>query len=252
MFEAWEPSTTYTSLHGALPPSPFFWHSLTLLESGPLSLLLRDMCHLGDLFLSHATRPRTALDAEYNAHATNIVRRLGSLPSAFASEHPMTADWMYETCRIAAIIYAGAIFQRISFSEAANPLQNAIYKQFLQQSGHEPPAQLYLSVLLFEALQLADSVDTWEKFPDVLYWVCAVGAMSARTRRTRAQTEEEEEEEEAEEARYGGERHITLIHRCFNMHATRSLLVVVFGEAKLVGAALKKLLVLQRLVQLPG
>lgn len=98
------------------------------------------MCDLTELFIAHNGAVETVLDedahadaawvgpllVDYRAKVTEIRLRVASLPSAYTKNLPTSNDWVYEACRIAAIIYTSAIVMRVPFSIAAEPDCNVI------------------------------------------------------------------------------------------------------------------------------
>lgn len=97
---------------------------------------------------------------EYNDEAREIRARSFALPSANSPNLPVSKDFVYESCRIVAIIYAQAIVEQEPFSKTAT--------MALIDKLHEVLKNTYLA-------------NVWKDMAGVLYWVCAAGAAATRT-----------------------------------------------------------------------
>lgn len=245
IFGAWEPRHICPDPLGSLIELPSSCQDTAFSKSGPLGKLLYDMRDLGNLFIFHATTTPNAAPAKYkgttrmsnsirelNTRSTEILERLVNLPSASEPGHLMANHWIYESCRIAALIYAAAIKLRMSFPEAADPARNLLYVESLGLSGSYA-TNTSLSALLLRTLGRTDIENTWGDLAGVLYWVCIVGAMSART--------------SAMEQGRSTESDIW-VRRCLSMHASRVLLMLVFPHTLPMAATAKKLLQVRQLV----
>jgi hypothetical protein len=104
-----------------------------------------------------------------------------SLPSARDGGHSCSGDWVYEACRIAAVIYAEAIVELQNFSTVGDP---CYAREAFWTSIHCTTCPLPTDTLtgrLYEALEHTDLDNIWGDMAGVLYWVCAVGTTAART-----------------------------------------------------------------------
>jgi hypothetical protein len=97
---------------------------------------------------------------EYTDKAREIRARIFALPSADSPNHLVSKDFVYEACRIVAIIYAQATVEQEPFSKTA---------------------MVPLIDKLHEALKNTDLANVWNDMAGVPYWVCAVGAAAAQT-----------------------------------------------------------------------
>jgi hypothetical protein len=263
LFNTWEPCM-YAPIEewAALPESPLFCpraEFFTVLRAPRCSEttyeLLCDMRDLTDLVIAHhagldtvvdleteveTTRVRLSLE-DYNAQIAGICTRLAALPSAYTPGLPTTNDWLYESCRIVAIIYTGAILSRISFSISAEPSFNPILSDPVYMSNSLAGGHLYsrpLTEALFEALTRSDTTNIWDDMSGVLYWVASVGAAAARTPSTINMSSTPKSRNHA---------HAIWIRRCLIMHATRPLLLLVFQHPISIIMAQKTLLKVQHL-----
>lgn len=263
LFYAWEPSK-YVLIEefAAIPESPLFCpraEFYTILRDPRCSEytyeLLCDMRDLTRLFIDHNADLNTVLElkveeditrlgpsfTDYEAKVAGIRARLASLPSAYTPGHPATNDWLYESCRIAAIIYAGAIIMRTTFSAAADPSRNPIISDgvFMANSfvgGYLPATRL--TEALYEALLRSNTSNVWGDMSGVLYWVAIVGAAAARTPITINMNQKDRSRSDAR---------AIWIRRCLIMHATRPLLLLVFQHPLPIIMAQKQLLKVQEL-----
>jgi hypothetical protein len=209
--------------------------------------LLSDMRDLTDLFLTHNLQDTDIQDLrrletplfDYDIKVSEIRARLANLPSAYTTGLPTSSDWVYEACRLAALIYAAAIIMRVPFSVAADPCGNRMLfdtdaPKNLNSAGHKTLAEL-----LYEVLKLTDMANVWNDMAGVLYWVSAVGAAAARTPATL---------DMSQRLRYRDEAYSVWVRRCHIMTSTRTMIVLVFQHPRPVIMAQKKLLKVQELV----
>ncbi|KAF2855221.1 hypothetical protein T440DRAFT_486196 [Plenodomus tracheiphilus IPT5] len=246
IFEAWEPLSTCPDPIISVTESPLFNHHAAQRESGPFVQLICDMRDLGDLFIHHAmnmeytsnishkdTTRMSSSSSDFNTQTSEIISRLIDLASASEPGHAFTDDWMYESCRIAALIYAAAIKLRISFPDAADPARNLLYIESTKSSGGLHYSSGSLSHLLLQALKRTDIANAWGDLTGLFYWVCIVGAMSART------TAMEQ---------MASTGHDIWVRRCLSMHASRVMTMLVFQHPVPMAAIAKKLLKVRHLV----
>ncbi|EON65083.1 hypothetical protein W97_04318 [Coniosporium apollinis CBS 100218] len=95
--------------------------------------------------------------------AASIWKRATARPSVALVGTPVSTDWMYESCRLAALIYCRMVLPRIP---------SAV-------TGAFPP----LSVLgrdLYRSLTGTDASDCWGDMAGVLYWCSLVGGAAMR------------------------------------------------------------------------
>jgi hypothetical protein len=109
--------------------------------------------------------------------AAEIQERLFALPSAQTPGQPIAGDWVYESCRIASLIYTIAMVGCTPLPAAVHPLKRlssatqASQADMLRQMAHE----------LCTALQQCDMSDAWGDMAGVLYWATSIGAAAAYT-----------------------------------------------------------------------
>jgi hypothetical protein len=207
--------------------------------------LLRDMRNLTDIFIADGAE-LVPLDGElsmnYDLKALDIRDRLASLPSAHMPGLPTTKDWVYETCRIAALIYTAAIFQGVPFSVAADSIYDSTF--FESDSHASTTAEDYLFAprlpeALYEALIRTDTTSIWNNMSGVLYWVCAVGAAAARTSATVNMSQK---------TGFRDEAYAVWVRRCLIMASTRTMIVSIFLNPTPLLIAQKRLLKVQELI----
>ena len=246
----------------ALPESPLYCPRRSYLtiskdsQCSPYTLeLLSDMKDLTSLFITHNTALNTIHDVDtvdvsrlsppneyYEARVYSIRTRLAALPSAHSIGLSVSGDWLYEACRIAALIYTTAVALRVPFSVAADP--NCVdYLDTPASSaawnGDEPVHKPHLTEALYQTLQRADTSNLWKNMSGVLYWVSVVGAVAARTPSTMNM---------AQQDRFEHESYSVWVRRCLIMTATRTMIVLVFEHPTAIIEAQKTLLKVQELI----
>ncbi|KAL7777134.1 hypothetical protein CFE70_007557 [Pyrenophora teres f. teres 0-1] len=252
----WEPPKYNAVDHGRpIPESPIFcpWLDFVTIphDSGCSAVtcaLLQDMRDLTNLFLSHnkmsgASRATSSVDADYKAKAAGIRKRLISLPSAHIPGLTTSNDWIYEACRLAALIYAASIMLRLPFSVTADPRCNplAIETEFFSS----PDAGRHLrttrlSDALYDVLNRTDLNNVWGNMSGVLYWVCTVGAVAARSPTTL--------DMKRRQSPTATEAKAMWIRRCLTLTSLRIVVVLVFDHAIPIVRAQKTLLKVQELI----
>ena len=75
--------------------------------------------------VSAAYMSSTSLD--YSKNVAGIRERLMLLPSADLPGHQGTGDWVFEACRLTAMIYTASIVCNLPLSIAAHPSQNLLW-----------------------------------------------------------------------------------------------------------------------------
>ncbi|KAF2711079.1 hypothetical protein K504DRAFT_376174 [Pleomassaria siparia CBS 279.74] len=264
LFHTWEPlAYAPTSKWSALPESPLFCprtEFYTILGDPRCSEyvydLLSDMRDATDLFIDHFRGLNTVLDVEaeehimrvgltaqeYDVKMADIRARLAALPSALVPGLPTTNDWLYESCRITAIIYMGSMLLREPFSVSADASRNPI----LSDMAAVTPSSLArghlvsqdLTTALYKAISMSDTTTIWGDLSGVLYWVASVGSAAARTPETMNMPHM---------PRNGSQARAIWIRRNMVMFATRSLLMLFFEHPIPILVAQKKLLKVQEL-----
>lgn len=218
--------------------------------------LLCDMRDLTNLFVANHLGFDAAWDidknlaeqalapGQYRNKVFEIIERLASFPSAYVSGHPITGNWIYESCRLASIIFASAILDQIRFSDAALPGRaNLLYRM-------KPEARMtwnglslenvHLSEALFETLKKSDINEVWGDMSGVLYWVCLVGASAARSTTSN---------NTYQKLRPANLNSATWVRRCLVMYGTRAMIILIFQYPEYIILAQRKLLALQGLLR---
>lgn len=214
--------------------------------------LLCEVRDLTDLFLSHHDRMAAlladgrdidyerlrALSVSYNVEVSQIRTKLASMPSAHTLGLSTTNDWIYEVCRLTALIYASAIITCVPFSQAADPTRNVVVCTAASIPDDSLPTRR-LTEPLYEALERTNTGDTWNNMVGVFYWVCVVGSAAARTpkmiySRSRPPV--------------GSDAYSTWVKRCLTMFSTRTLAQMIFEHPLPLLATQKKLHKVQDLI----
>ena len=106
--------------------------------------------------------------ASYDAHMQQIYTRLLMRHS---TEDHGTPDWVYECCRLAALIYCRSIVQGVPFSDSTNVLYG-------RSSGTDTSHMTLISALR-SALEHTERRDFWGDLRGVLFWVTLVGGAAS-------------------------------------------------------------------------
>lgn len=131
--------------------------------SAPLLQLLELVHHLIELVTS--TAESTTYSTPYSRQKEDIRAHLLCFRPAESQGHSATGDFIYEACRIAAVILERALFQTVSFSAAVNGTM--------------------CTALLKRAVQKTNTEECWGDMAGVLLWVTLVGASAAHYSRDR-------------------------------------------------------------------
>lgn len=246
----------------ALPESPLYcprFSFLTLPDDAQCSTftldILSDMRDLTSIFLAHNTNLNQIYDVDaveierlstpdevYKATLFAIRTNLACLPSAHTPGIAVSGDWVYEACRIAAIIYTNAIVMGVPFSVAADPNHVKFFEPSIPFGDRDSDEQFirpHLTETLHETLKQADTSNVWENMSGVLYWVSAVGAAAARIPRAMNM---------ARQDRFASEAYSVWVRRCLIMISTRTMIVLVFEHPMAIIAAQSTLLKVQELI----
>lgn len=213
------------------------------------------MRDLTSIFVTHNTALNTIHDIEavdvaclsappedYEARVYRIRKRLLSLPSASQPGLSISGDWIYEACRIAALIYTTAIAMAVPFSVAADPNRVDVYEDsmsFAGCNGGEFAKKPHLTEALYETLQRTDTSNLWKDMSGVLYWVSAIGAAAARIPSTMNM---------AQQDRLANDAYSVWVRRCLIMTATRTMIVLVFEHPAAIITAQQRMLKVQDLI----
>ncbi|KAF9701642.1 hypothetical protein EKO04_000046 [Ascochyta lentis] len=246
----------------AIPESPLFCprdNYFTIADDSHCSQsaleLLSDMRDLTNLFVEHNAALNTTYDIDtmdvaslrplsddYEAQILEIRMRLASRPSAHTPGLLVTDDWIYEACRIAALIYTSAIVRGVPFSIAADFDCVDLADTPMYSSRRDSCGRLrktYLTEALYETLQRTDINNLWKNMSGVLYWVSAVGAAAARIPSTVNMSQQ---------GRLGADAYSMWVRRCLVMTATRTMIVLVFEHPTAIITAQKTLLKVQEFI----
>lgn len=190
--------------------------------------IISDMYALSQTFLARCSyggnihpAPNAAV-AAYDAQLQQIYSRLRLRPS---TEADLTPDWVYESCRLAALIYCRSIVRGVSLAESAN---------LMHPRGSGPEADsTTLLLALHEALMRTDTRGCWgSTMRGVFLWVCLVGgAASWPSARFSAGIDGEDTSPSSTWAR-----------KCFALYAVRASVSVPFEYADSMIQALRTML----------
>lgn len=173
--------------------------------------------HSGDM-QSTPSVPMTTNDAQLQ----QIYSRLLQCPSI---EDDLTADWIYESCRLAALIYCRSIIHSATFADSGNIMH-------ARNSGHSHEPTTLLAAL-HDSLGRTDTRACWgNNLRGIFLWVCLIGgAASWSSARFVPGIEGEETSPASPWAR-----------KCFALYAVRAAVSVSFEHSDATVQALRTML----------
>ena len=244
----------------SVPESPLFCPGpafATIIQDRHCSKATLDLlCNMRDLTRVFVTND--SVDTQFDLDVCNagcmqpfsrsdamrtIYMRVALLPSAYTPGLPTTNDWVYEACRITALIYTAAIVKCIPFSIAADPEQNPIFGEMKASANARNSGDILntpLTEVLYEVLERTDTGNCWNDMAGVFYWVCCVGAAAARTPVTINMTQQ---------PRFRSEAYSIWVRRCLVMLSFRTLVILIFKHTFPTIKAQKQLLKVQALIR---
>lgn len=263
MFQEWMPPEYGPVVEdAAMPESPLFCPRTTFvtITDDPLCSrstyeLLCDMRDLTDLVIAQNASPSVihgvdteetncvaASAVDYESRIAAICARLRSLPSAYTAGLATSNDWIFEACRITALIYTGSVIQRVNFSVAAHPANNPLVSSTEIHNHPRPDKSINtfrLTSALLEVLKRTDIDNVWSDMAGVLYWISAVGAAAARTSIPMNAEPNTLSNDES---------YMVWVRRCLTLYATRTMIVLVFQHPMPIVLAQKTLLRIQEII----
>jgi hypothetical protein len=189
--------------------------------------VLSDMHNLTQMYLarwryvSDLDPASNAQVASCDAQSQQIYTRLLRRPPIEEDNRP---DWVYESCRLAALIYCRSIVHGTSLAESAGTLH-------AQRTGHELTSTTLLSAL-HAAIMRTDTRSCWGDMRGVFLWVCLVGGAASWPPSRLASVEYEEQNPSAQ----------AWARKCFALCAVRSAVSIPFGQAGTTIEALRTML----------
>lgn len=166
--------------------------------------------------------------ASYDINMQQIYTRLLLRPS---STEDLTTDWVYESCRLAALIYCRSIVQGVPLTDSANVLH----------AGNPGANILGITAIqaLHNALNNTDKRNYWGDMSGVFFWVCLVGGAGSWSSTQSVYGERDE-----------GQHPAAWIRKCFALYAVRSSMAHGFEHAGAVVEGQRTMLQVQNLINL--
>ena len=130
-------------------------------------LTLKALMTAGDV---SGTQAKDNDASDLSEKALQTLGTLNSLPSAAELGSTVTGDWVYESVRLAALIYTIALLHRIPFSTAVSILEDPR----TGMTGRQ------LTRTLSEACCKTQCPEQWSSMGGVLLWVALVGAAAGQ------------------------------------------------------------------------
>ncbi|KAF2748299.1 hypothetical protein M011DRAFT_457639 [Sporormia fimetaria CBS 119925] len=116
-----------------------------------------------------AYSPSAMEDSSCDSQMQQIYSSLLGRPSTESEDSP---DWVYEACRLAALIYCRSIVQGVPFSDSANVLH-------APSTGTMSPPTTQLAALC-NALEQTATGNCWGDMYGVFLWICLIGGAASR------------------------------------------------------------------------
>lgn len=194
--------------------------------------IIRDMHALTFSFLgeySFGSRMQLGVTS-HSAQAQQIYSRLLRFPS---TEDDLTPDWVYESCRLAALIYCRSIVHGATLAESASVMH-------ARSSGLSLEPTTLLTAL-HDALARTDTRGCWgNELRGMFLWVCLVGGAASWRPTTFVTTIEGDAVPPAS----------AWARKCFALYAVRASVAVPFEHAGAVTQALRTMLQVRNYVGL--
>jgi hypothetical protein len=181
--------------------------------------------YVGDMFASQAAADL----ASYDGHMQQIYSRLLLRPSA---EDDITPDWVYESCRLAAIIYCRSIVQGVPLSDSANIMH-------ARSSSMDLSGTTIVSALQ-NALDNTDKKGYWGNMSGVFLWICLVGGAASWPSLVQPAYEERDQTQTS----------AAWVRKCFALWAVKSSLGCGLEHAAAVVETQRAMLQVQSLINL--
>jgi hypothetical protein len=233
MLRDFAPRTTASiPSHGDSPVSPLYaphgdLTSIYGLCSAATFEVLNDMHNLTQTYLARwryvadLDPASSAQVASCDAQLQQIYTRLLQRPSTQGDPAP---DWVYESCRLAALIYCRSIVHGASFADSAATM-------YAHSTDHEVTGMTLLSSLHAATMQI-DARSCWGDMRSVFLWVTLIGGAAAWPQ-PRPYSIEDEDENSITRA---------WIRKCFALYAIRAAVSVPFHQAGPTIEALRTML----------
>ncbi|KAF2815827.1 uncharacterized protein BDZ99DRAFT_541746 [Mytilinidion resinicola] len=147
--------------------------------------ILCDMVNLTNLAImctsSNSTPFQGSDMASYETSIHQIYTRLLLRPSARDENLETSQDWIYETCRLASLIYCRAIVHCVTISESAKAMHAHSPGLDANVARELTPTYSAGTVLdaLVSAFEMTDTTNCWRTMPGVFLWICLVGGAAA-------------------------------------------------------------------------
>ncbi|KAF1962431.1 hypothetical protein CC80DRAFT_400285 [Byssothecium circinans] len=164
--------------------------------------------------------------ASFDNHMQQIYTRLLLRTT---TENDAAPDWKYESCRLAALVYCGAMVQGMSLSESAT----AIHAPG-SSASQEGTA---IITALHNAVEQTDSSTFWDDMCGVLFWICLVGGAASRPH-----------DQFSNEARQDKHTQAAWTRKSFALHAVRTSFPRGFENSKAIVESQRTMLQVQHLI----
>jgi hypothetical protein len=225
-------STVFSSIEREGIISPLYAHhgDLTRLQSScPFHVyrIIDDVYNLTQTFLKcwgytdHIIGSSSTELASCDAQLQQIYTRILFYPS---TEDDLTPDWLYESCRIAALIYGRSIVYRKTLADSANILNT-------WNSRPDMPSTTLLSALL-TAFEHTDIRNCWGGMRGVFLWVCLVGGAGCWPSSNVFSNQEGHETPPSS----------AWARKCFTLYAIRASITIDFKDAGAIVQTLRTML----------
>ncbi|KAH8723409.1 hypothetical protein GQ44DRAFT_741037 [Phaeosphaeriaceae sp. PMI808] len=139
-----------------------------------ITLILNDMQNLTQTYLTR-WRCVSDLDPASNAQVPACDAQIQQIYIRLLAYHPtggdMMPDWIYESCRLAAILYCSSIVHGSSLAESGETI-------YAHSTSPDLPSTTLLSALNAAVMQ-TDTRSCWGDMRGVFLWVCLVGGAAS-------------------------------------------------------------------------
>jgi len=243
MLHGFAPSRRHSILmeqQQSLPISPLYplhGDTLGIYGSCPDEIysIIRDMHEITQIFMAHwnyigGVYP-TSSSAELASYDINMQQIYARLLLRPASLDVLGTDWIYESCRLAALIYCRSIVQGVPLAESAD----------VMHARHSGAGNSGITTIqaLHHALNNTDKSGHWGDMRGVFLWVCLVGGAGSWP---------------SEQSVYGerddGQQPSAWIRKTFSLYAVKCAMAIGAEHAGPVVEAQRTMLQVQSLINL--
>ncbi|KAF2475547.1 uncharacterized protein BDR25DRAFT_103577 [Lindgomyces ingoldianus] len=188
-------------------------------------------------YISGAFTPRSSSElASYDTHMGEIYTRLLYRPR---TDEDLTPDYVYESCRLAGLIYCRSLVQGLPLSESGNVMYARSSGVNIGEGYSSRSSNTTIISALHDALDSTDKSDSWCAMCGVFIWICFVGGAASWP---------------STHSVYGERGDVQVpaawVRKCFALYTVKAGLSLGFERAAAIAEAQRTMLQVQNLINL--